>query len=406
MADADVLIVGAGAAGAIAALTATKRGLRTVVLERENKVGGHTKTKIDVTEGTGILPIIRSLELKTLGYSNTSHWSAPNTSLTLHSKTSDVFFKRGPDSDSLETHAVQAAKKRGAKLITGVKKLEYLLDAKGYCSRVEAWSGQKRYEIRPQTIIIAEGDHTSSLDPLGFSWRKQEPLRIIGYGFSSRRMKLASGSTNLFLDAELLPKGYFYAIKNKGFGFASIVLDARQTAKKELSEYYWDFVHANPTVRELVKTATDAAYVDGGCTAYSLDSLTKNNILAVGTAGRLFDPLFGYGVRQAIYSGYWAATALADAKGSKQKDWIEPGIKQYEIEMQRQLLPEIRAAWKARPLFESLTNKDLNTIIRELNSAGEGADELIERPSAHLFKIMKILLRHPRLAWLALKAIS
>jgi NADPH-dependent 2,4-dienoyl-CoA reductase/sulfur reductase-like enzyme len=40
----DVLVVGAGPAGSVAALYISKHGLNTVLIERNNKIGAHTNT--------------------------------------------------------------------------------------------------------------------------------------------------------------------------------------------------------------------------------------------------------------------------------------------------------------------------------------------------------------------------
>ena len=45
--ECDVLVVGAGPAGSVAALYSSKQGLNTVLIERNNRVGAHTNTRID-----------------------------------------------------------------------------------------------------------------------------------------------------------------------------------------------------------------------------------------------------------------------------------------------------------------------------------------------------------------------
>ena len=52
--ECDVLVVGAGPAGSVVALYCAKHGLNTALIERTNKIGSHTNTRIDSSPDFGL----------------------------------------------------------------------------------------------------------------------------------------------------------------------------------------------------------------------------------------------------------------------------------------------------------------------------------------------------------------
>jgi len=115
--ECDVLVVGGGPAGSSAALYSSKQGLNTVLIERNNRIGAHTNTRIDSSSDFGLTEIVNEIGLKTENLVYKSKWHSPSgSSFTLHSKTGEYYFKRGPDPDSFECSTVGKAIKNGCKL--------------------------------------------------------------------------------------------------------------------------------------------------------------------------------------------------------------------------------------------------------------------------------------------------
>ena len=108
--ECDVLVVGAGPAGSVAALYRSKHGLNTVLIERDNKIGAHTNTRIDSSPDFELTEIIKEIGLETENLVYKSKWHSPSgNSFTLHSKTGEYYFKREPDTDSFECSNVSKA---------------------------------------------------------------------------------------------------------------------------------------------------------------------------------------------------------------------------------------------------------------------------------------------------------
>ena len=61
----DVLVVGAGPSGSIAALYCSKQGLNTILIEKEGHIGAHTTTRVDSSPDLRLTEIINELGLRT-----------------------------------------------------------------------------------------------------------------------------------------------------------------------------------------------------------------------------------------------------------------------------------------------------------------------------------------------------
>ncbi len=116
--ECDVLVVGAGPAVSVAALYSAKHGLNTVLIERNNKIGAHTNTRIDLSPDFGLTEIINEIGLKTENLVYNSKWHSPSgSSFTLHSKIGEYYFKRGSAPNSFESSTAYNSMKYGCELI-------------------------------------------------------------------------------------------------------------------------------------------------------------------------------------------------------------------------------------------------------------------------------------------------
>ena len=83
--ECDVLVVGEPA-GSVAALYSSKQGLNTVLIERNNRIGAHTNTRIDSSPDFGLTEIIKEIGLKKENLAYTYKWYSSSELFTSHSK--------------------------------------------------------------------------------------------------------------------------------------------------------------------------------------------------------------------------------------------------------------------------------------------------------------------------------
>ena len=118
--DCELLIIGGGVAGQVAALSANQHGIEDVkIIEKSDKIGGNISQKIDLcTTDNYIDSIIKDLDLSINHISNNSKWFSPSgLNFDFTSRVSDLWFKRGPLKDSFDVTTAKKLKNRGIEIL-------------------------------------------------------------------------------------------------------------------------------------------------------------------------------------------------------------------------------------------------------------------------------------------------
>jgi len=371
----DVLVVGGGASGAVASLVLSKKGYSTILIEKSKSPALNIPTKIDVTESYLIDDIVRDFRLPIIGESSLSKWFSPKVSFTLKSDIKDYFIKRGSESDSFDSITLKNAQDGGCDLLlnSNIDNVEVIgNDVKRVSIKKD---DSKKITIYPRYIIIAEG-HRSSFNKFIHSTNQSDncpPISIIAYGFISNKLNIPENTTHVFFDNNYLPGGYFYFISTPDICFSSIVLEKNKLENISVSEYFNNFIKNN-SLANMIAKVENKKFVAGSSTALCTSLTSNSNVLFVGDAAGLLDPLFGYGVRQAIYSGYHSANAIATNFNdnaivlSSYKNMVTP------------ILKENKNARKIRSEFVQMKNEDMSLSFFK---------RLLSLPSQHMHQVME-----------------
>ncbi|MBI5253888.1 MAG: FAD-dependent monooxygenase, partial [Euryarchaeota archaeon] len=253
MIECDVLVVGAGPAGSVAALYCSKHGLDAVLIEKSEKVGAHTNTRIDTSPDFELTDIINELRLKTEGVAYTSRWYSPlGRSFTLNSKIGEYYFKRGPEPDSFECSTVKKTVKHDCKLFlnTVIKKID---KKEGKFHKAMAIQDREEIVIKPKIIIAADGGNSFFHKYLNEKIKKEAR---VGYGVTGKKFGEPNIS-EIYFDAELAPGGYFYTVTcPSGVSSAAIILN-RNKIEKSPKKYFEKFISKNQKLADRIKLITN-----------------------------------------------------------------------------------------------------------------------------------------------------
>lgn len=362
MIECDVLVVGAGAAGSVAALYCSKHHLDTVLIEKNTKVGAHTKTRIDASPDFELTDIINELALKTEGVAYTSRWYSPlGRSFTLNSKIGEYYFKRGPEPDSFECSTAKKAVKHGCKLFlnTVIKKTD---KKGGKFHKATATRGVEEIVIKPKIIIAADGANSFFHKYLNEKIKKE--LRV-GYGVTGKKFGEPNIS-EIYFDAELAPGGYFYTLTcPSSISSAGIILN-RAKIEKSPKKYFDGFVSKNQKLAGRIKLITNT--FAGEESISKLDKRVYGNLLLAGDAGGLVNHFMGYGIMPAIVSAYYAAKRSVEA--INKNDF--PKLQKYDKDMKKRF--NRPSDLLCRKIFDLLDNRDIDLIIKMANELQEKMD--------------------------------
>lgn len=352
--ECDVLVVGAGPAGSVAALFCSKHGLNTILIERNDKIGVHVNTRIDSSPDFGLSEIIKEMELKTENHVYKSKWHSPSgRSFTLHSKIGEYYFKRGPDPDSFECSAVSKAIKNGCTLFGDVIVEETNRDG-GMFDEVTISQGGEKIVIKPKIIIAADGEN--SIFHRYFDNQFVKKNRV-AYGVTGKGFVQADTS-EIYFDAELAPGGYFYIVTClSGLSSAGIVLDPDKM-QQSTGDYFYEYLYKNSKIADKINPINNNF---AGCgKIFDLDTYLNKNLLFVGDAAGLIDPFLGYGMMPAIISAYYAGKYSVNAVNNQDYSLLND----YDTDIKQKFTKRLSHLY--RKVFDSLNNEDFELIIEIL----------------------------------------
>ena len=354
----DVAIVGAGISGPLSALKLAKKGYKVVVIEDREKVGTFTDTKIDITEDRGIKKIIKELDLPVILKTNKSKWFSPNYSFDLESEVYDIYFKRGPTEDSYEVNVTNSAEDEGAKILTETNIQKFTLKQKEDKYKIVVSNSGGYQDIEAEFIIGADG-FNSKVGKLGKVQYGKEKVRFVGYGVVGTKFDMPIARTHLFFDRELAPGGYMYIGKtDEGEGVACIVVDSF-LMKRDIKDYYQEFKRKNRTINKILSESNIENTFRGMNATGDMPSRVKRNIVLVGDAARTLDPLFGYGVKNAIISAYNASKAIMRAIDKEDRSELSG-----YTEAIKNINEEIILSYEMRKDLVKSSNKELDELIK------------------------------------------
>jgi flavin-dependent dehydrogenase len=362
MLECDVLVVGAGPAGASAAYFCAKEGLETVLIEKNKSVGEHTAVKIDSSPNIDIERIIREYDLPIKNHVKLSKWHTPSGNFfTLKSDSGEFYFQRGKHEDSYENIVSRKALENDAQLITGVNDIK--VEEKDIFEKVRIKSINGSITIKPKVIIAADGGNS-----FFHKFVKKEVLRILaGYGISGYDFTSPDYS-NIYLNSELLPGGYFYVVTcPDGLSSAGAVVN-KSKIKGNIKEHFEKFVRSNDSFSDLPMRSIN--YFSGFGYIFRIEKHYFKNLLFVGDAGGFIDPLLGYGMTPAILSSYLAYEVI--------KEGLEGSHRPLDFLSRYENVVEECMNWDSyyqyREIFECMENKDFEWLIDFLNRLQEKID--------------------------------
>ena len=326
--ECDVVVVGAGPAGLGAAITSSKRGLKTILVEKSSEIGYPVKSSAFTWKEV------------------VENWDLPNRVM---SQWIDSFYicsvhsDRGVEIDfesiiggSLNFHiflqelAFQAIG-HGTKIILSERVSEPIMDGDFVCGV----KTEKKNEIKSKIVIDCSGASTIIAKKVGLISFKRDAELGIGFEYEMFNYKVRNSSTIEFYvgKEEIVPIGYAWVFptgKDRARVGVSTVLNTAEKIEKKSIKYYEDhFLGKESPIYELVKDAQPFEIHMG---AYSLEGMLNkiysNGLMVAGDSASQASMLVGEGIRYALEFGKMAAETAFDA--IKSNDLSEDYLKTYQ----------------------------------------------------------------------------
>jgi digeranylgeranylglycerophospholipid reductase len=323
----DVLVVGAGPAGLGAAITSSKKGLKTILVEKSSEIGYPVKTAAftwkEVVEDWNLPEEVMYQWMDSFYiYSSPSERELEinfgrliGGTLNFHSFLQELAFQ---------------AIRNGTKIIIGETVSEPIMDGDFVCGV----KTEKEEEIKAKIVIDCSGPSAVIAKKTGLIPGIKKEIEGIGFEYEMLNYKVRNqNAIDLYVGESIVPEGYAWVFPTGG-DRARVGVSTAFTGESEKEgmdiEYYEElFLGKHSPIYERVKDAQPFEIHTGESPMTGmLENPYSNGLLVAGDAASQNSVLLGEGIRYALEFGKMAAETIFVA--IKSDDLSEDCLKLYK----------------------------------------------------------------------------
>lgn len=372
----DVVVVGGGPAGSMAAWEAAKGGVAVCMLEKDRDIGYPVRCGEAVGESglrqfveiedSWIAEKITSVKLVSPNLTSVDIDFAAETGYILNRRIFDYDLSRYAANAGAEVYTKAYVKNVLANngQTNGVV-LDYLgeekqiqakivIGADGLTSRVGRWAGLKTL-VRMKDMESAVQYSVSNVDI--------EPNKMI-----------------MYVGMNHAPGGYIWVFpKGKKFANIGIGISGKYSKHKSAQKYLDEFMD-----REYPDAAILTTMCGGVPCAKPMEKPVANGIMLVGDAAHQINPMTGGGIVAGMKGGWIAGQVAAEA--IQNDDYSEKGLLEYPKRMRKDFGKNHERFYKIKEATEKLTNEELDSIAEKVLSIPHDKRTLTSVFKAAVFK--------------------
>jgi digeranylgeranylglycerophospholipid reductase len=390
----DVIVVGAGPGGAGAAIEASRRGLRVLMVEKRQEIGSPKRCGEGLSRGAA----------QRMGIETSPLWIRREIKgATAYSPGGGfvrVDYKDGPEGWVIERKVFdkvlcEMASGAGATIMARTE-VTGLVHEDGILSGAWLESQGKRWQARAPLIIAADGVESRIARMAGIDTTLKLSDVASGAQFEMSGVDIDPDRIELYFGTSIAPGGYVW-IFPKGERTANVGIGVRKPyAKRRAVEYLREFIESRPGLRKgSVLEVNSGGVPVGGF----LESMVTDGMMVVGDAAHQVNPIHGGGIAESFVAGRIAGEVAAEA--TKAGDFSAGFLSRYNDRWWSERGNMLRKVLKLRVVTEQLSDDDLNWLAGNLKG-----EDMIDFSKAQGFKMLaKLLMKRPRLIGIAAKLV-
>lgn len=350
----DVIVVGAGPAGSMAACHAAAAGLDVLLLEKHNQIGVPVCCAEAVTKpGLEKLLDPKPSWISTKIESAAVYGPEGANCRIQHPDAGYILERKLFDRD-----LALIAAEQGAQIKVGTAAVDLIRNGAGFRGVVVEELGERK-EYFADLIIAADGVEGVIGRLAGIGKQLSPKMYDSASQFLVTGITLDSSQMEFYFDPDLYPSGYLWVFPKSGHS-ANVGLGAQL------------FKHKGPNQREMLEdfcrqrfgAYTVAERTSGGIPAYmGKKYLLKENLLQVGDAARVLDSFTGAGIINGMLSGVLAGKTAGRYLHNGRRPEL---LRSYPERFLKVKGGELSTYLKARKVFAKLNRKDLISAIEFL----------------------------------------
>lgn len=362
----DIVIVGAGPGGSMAAKFCAAGGLDTILIEKKAEIGAPLRCAEGVSKKW----------LTEVGIEPDPTWIRADMKGAIIKSTQGTAFQLDESKAGnevgyvLERHLFDKALARdaaeaGAKIMMRTSATGILRGADGKIAGVKAKCMGEEIEIRAKAVVAADGYESQVGRWAGIDTTLK--LSDIDSCIQYRMCNLdVAPDFCEFVIGSAAPGGYVW-IFPKGNGVANVGIGVMGSLCKKGADakYYLDkFIAEDPRFAKAQILEIMGGFVS---TCPGLDCAVDDNIVLVGDAARIIDPITGGGICHACRTGMYAGKVLTEC--AKKNDFSKEALMPYEKMWRDRMEDKLFRNWMAKEKLATLTDDVIDDLIKMISGS-------------------------------------
>jgi len=354
----DVIIVGGGPGGLFAAWQIARSGKSVLLCERKREMGVPVRCgeAVGHEDFTGYIPIEdRWISART----QTFILVLPNGKEV--KLKSDIYTGYILNRDLFEYDMAVKAGNKGADIVMKSNVVDLIKDDEGNIKGVRSLEMGNEKAYYASVVIAADGVESRIARKMDINTAlKPEDIEPCVQATVSNA-NLKDNALYLYIGTCYAPGGYAWVFPkanncaNIGLGINGKYADHEKHSKDYLDEFIDNFF----------PQASVQKYISGGVpVTTNLSPLAKKNMLIVGDAGRMVNPLNGGGITHAMDSGIRAGKAAVEACDKPEK--MEKIFSKYERDIQKAFGKVHESQYRIKDVVYKLSDEEYNHIGEDI----------------------------------------
>lgn len=381
----DVIVVGAGPGGSMAAKTAAEAGLKVVMVEKRQEIGDPIRCAEGVSKNglkslVDVDPRWIAAEIK-----GSRIFSPDGASIVLSEEQASGKAGYVLERKIFDRALAMEAARAGAEVMVKTRALGLLKKDEKLCG-ISALCRGDALNIEAPLVIGADGVESKVGRWAGIDTTLKPNDIEVAAQFLIEDQSIDEEYCHFYLGNNIAPGAYAW-IFPKGNKLANVGLGVLGSKSKsgEPVKLLGEFVKSQLPNGRVVEMN-----VGGVPVAPQLDAMTADGVMLVGDAAHQSDPLTGGGIINGMIAGVIAGEVAADAlsKGDVRK----AALKDYEDRWREPNGKKLQRHYDLKEFFVKLTDDDLNRLLHSLMSEDTSKMDLRD--------MLRALLKlNPKLLW-------
>ncbi len=382
----DIIVVGAGPGGSMAAKTASENGAKVLLIERKKEIGAPVRCG----EGIGLYSLKGiNVEIPEKAYSlkiGGAKLVSPNLKDEVVLRTDET---KGYvlDRKVFDKELAISAGRAGADIMIKSQVIE-VLKTEEKITGIVAETEEGRIQINSKIVIAMDGAESTIARMAGLNTTSDLYNSDTGYEYEMVNVK-CEDLIEIYFSKEYAPRGYLWVFP-KGKDVANVGVGIGGNEAPFAKQYLDKWI--NGPMKERFKNAQPVA-IKGGLipVGASKDQLVLDGFIVAGTAAHQVDPIHGGGIALAMKAGVLAGETAA--KAIKAKDYSKEFLMEFQNNWNEKEEKKLKKRLKLRKALEMLNDDDLNKVLEVIDK--DDVEKLLSSDFAPV--VTKVISKRPQL---------